>query len=498
MRPANIQSLLSIKKLVEEEQMDPEVFEEYLTHLYGTSQPPLKEHEWKSLRALADYLKQPLDGFYLGYSIPQIGKEFDLLWIGEHDGIKYLINIELKQEADQEEIKKQLLRSRYYLNFSGRKLFLYSFIKSENTLYKLEGEKLTSITGENLLFHISELKADTTTDLDSLFDPSNYLISPFNTTEEFLKQEYFLTGQQEEIKNKILKFIDAPEGYFASITGAAGTGKTLLTYDIAMTLMKQGKRVLILHCASLNDGQNLLVEKHNWAIKCARYISINEVKNYDVIIIDEAQRMATYQWKIAKKMSSKCIFSFDEKQYLSPKEKQSFTSQKIQVLSQPHNYKLTEKIRTNKEIADFIKQLLDAKKNFPLERGCKNIEVYHFTSKEEIISFQDIRSKSGWFIPKYTPSIYRTFHYEKYTLPNSPTAHNIIGQEYDNVLAIIDNTFKYNEDGSFGAYSINFLNTYSLERMFYQIVTRTRKKLCIAILNNERIFFRCLGILNRK
>ena len=76
------------------------------------------------------------------------------------------------------------------------------------------------------------------------------------------------------------------------------------------------------------------------------------------------------------------------------------------------------------------------------------------------------------------------------------TAHEIIGQEYDNVLAIIDNTFKYNEDGVLVASPINAKDTYSLERMFYQIVTRTRKKLCIAILKNTQIFSRCMDILN--
>ena len=40
--------------------------------------------------------------------------------------------------------------------------------------------------------------------IDSLFDPSNYLVSPFNSTKEFVKNNYFLTDHQEEIKNNII------------------------------------------------------------------------------------------------------------------------------------------------------------------------------------------------------------------------------------------------------------------------------------------------------
>ena len=44
------------------------------------------------------------DGFYVGYHIPQIGKEFDLLRIGK----EYLVNIEIKSAADPLKVKNQL------------------------------------------------------------------------------------------------------------------------------------------------------------------------------------------------------------------------------------------------------------------------------------------------------------------------------------------------------------------------------------------------------
>ena len=55
----------------------------------------------------------------------------------------------------------------------------------------------------------------------------------------------------------------------------------------------------------------------------------------------------------------KCIFSFDEKQYLRNDEKsRDMAGQISEILTQPI-YRLTDKIRTNKEIASFIKPLFD-------------------------------------------------------------------------------------------------------------------------------------------
>ncbi|SPY34252.1 Uncharacterized conserved protein [Porphyromonas cangingivalis] len=503
MRPINIQSLLSTYKLVETNKKQPEVLDKYLTYLYGFSKSPLKDHEWKTLKSFAEYIRVQLDSFYLNYSIPQIAKEFDLLYLGEKNETKYIINIELKSNSTEEKIKKQLLRNYYYLKFTQRKLLLFSFDESKNILYQLKGQELETKDSLVILQNIlSSLTTDINTDLDSLFNPSNYLISPFNTTEEFLKQEYFLNRKQEQIKKSIMKFITAPEGCFASITGAAGTGKTLLTYDIAMTLKKQKKKVLVLHCAQLNWGQHTLVEE-GWDIRSTQEIISIKTEEYDLIIIDEAQRLKDDQWETIQKLSNKCIFSFDEKQYLSPKEKREQFNQKIKNLTGNNYHKLTEKVRTNKEIADFIKQLLN--KNRPKSTDSKerfqNIEVYYFSTSNDLSEFLSIKAKTGWVIPQYTPaksSARSFFYYEKYfkDLPNY-SAHSVIGQEYDNVVAVIDEKFFYDEKSNLlCAKNMNSYQTYSLERMFYQIVTRTRKKLCIAILNNEAIFHKCLDIVN--
>ena len=72
----------------------------------------IKDAEIEDLKQLVESicgtLQQPsfLSQFYVGYKIPQIGKEFDLLKVGED----YVLNIELKRESTVEKIEKQLKR----------------------------------------------------------------------------------------------------------------------------------------------------------------------------------------------------------------------------------------------------------------------------------------------------------------------------------------------------------------------------------------------------
>ena len=101
-----------------------------------------------------------------------------------------------------------------------------------------------------------------------------------------------MTKQQETFKSEILKAIeDKTTTSFISIIGSAGTGKTLLTYDIAKELRLDGKKPLIIHCGILNNGQDKLKNKHGWDITSIKYYYTHELSDYDVVIIDEAQRI---------------------------------------------------------------------------------------------------------------------------------------------------------------------------------------------------------------
>lgn len=71
--------------------------------------------------------------FIVGYCIPQISKEFDLLRFGDD----YIINIELKRKSTKEKIKKQLIQNRYYLEFINKPIVSFSYDSEVDELYKL-------------------------------------------------------------------------------------------------------------------------------------------------------------------------------------------------------------------------------------------------------------------------------------------------------------------------------------------------------------------------
>lgn len=470
-----------------------------LMNSYGITSG-IKNYELNGIESFVDELLKANNNisivniYYLGYSIPQIGKEFDLLRFGHN----YIINIEIKTESSIEKILKQQQKNKYYLSFLDKPLHIYTFISNENKLYKLvirnNGDEIEEITFNELCNILMSQEVVTFNNIDDLFNPSDYLVSPFNSPEKFMSEGYFLTVQQEQIYKEIQTKLSDTATNFIALTGGAGTGKTLLTYHIAKETIQRGKKVLILHCAPLNSGHQILMDEYNWSIYMPKYAP-NTI-DFDLIIIDEAQRMYPYQFdkyiKEVRTLNKKCIFSYDEKQYLRDNEKQYHTKERIEkeLLCTP--YKLTDKIRTNKEIAYFIRQLFNIKKNIP-NIDYTNIELTYckdcYSAK---LLLQELLER-GWKTPNYTPGTRSFFHYEAYLSNDTESAHSVVGQEFNNVVVVIDESFKYNSQGDLIADN----TYYSQRQMLYQIITRTRKKLHIVIINNEVMLNRCIDILSK-
>lgn len=470
-----------------------------LMNSYGITSG-IKNYELNGIESFVDELLKAnnnisiVNRYYLGYSIPQIGKEFDLLRFGHN----YIINIEIKTESSIEKILKQQQKNKYYLSFLDKPLHIYTFISNENKLYKLvirnNGDEIEEITFNELCNILMSQEVVTFNNIDDLFNPSDYLVSPFNSPEKFMSEGYFLTVQQEQIYKEIQTKLSDTATNFIALTGGAGTGKTLLTYHIAKETIQRGKKVLILHCAPLNSGHQILMDEYNWSIYMPKYAP-NTI-DFDLIIIDEAQRMYPYQFdkyiKEVRTLNKKCIFSYDEKQYLRDNEKQYHTKERIEkeLLCTP--YKLTDKIRTNKEIAYFIRQLFNIKKNIP-NIDYTNIELTYckdcYSAK---LLLQELLER-GWKTPNYTLGTRSFFHYEAYLSNDTESAHSVVGQEFNNVVVVIDESFKYNSQGDLIADN----TYYSQRQMLYQIITRTRKKLHIVIINNEVMLNRCIDILSK-
>lgn len=488
LKPVNIKSLLQAKDSLSES------FKRFLQH-YGID---IKDAEINDLRSLVEALIGvgcgigAIDRFYVGYKIPQIGKEFDLLRFGR----EYILNIELKSNCSEAKIKKQLLRNKYYLGFIGRKVYTFTYVSETQKLYFLtDDEHLEKVSLHYLVELLTYQAIDHAEVPDSLFNPSDYLVSPFNSTKKFLAGEYFLTHQQEDIKTQVIdSFNLARAAKFISIVGSAGTGKTLLTYDIAKQLMGEKKRPLIIHCGQLNQGHLKLIQ-NGWAITPIKGFGSHNFDDYDLIIIDEAQRIYPGQLDaiVEKTKLAKCccIFSHDKLQTLAAWEDARDVSAKIGAINPITQYKLSEKIRTNKEIAAFIKMLFNKKTSVPI-CGEGNIEINYFNNNEDARKYLDTVDEGKWEILRFTPSQYNNEHHEKYSESSSRTSHQVIGQEFDGVVVTIDRFFSYADNGDLiytgDAY-------YAPPKMLFQNITRSRKKLNIVIIGNEELLNRCITIL---
>lgn len=473
--------------------------EEYLK-LLAYHNIEIKDSEVNDLKSLIkilndrDGIKSIFNQFYIGYKIPQIAKEFDLLRFG----INSVINVELKNSSTEERILKQLKQNRYYLSFLNKEIYNYTFVEDIKKLYFLNDELLEEVNFIDLAKLLFEQKVINVEDIDKLFNPSDYLVSPFNSTEKFIENKYFLTQQQELAKKQIIDRLKAnSKANFFSVIGGAGTGKTLLIYDIAKEIINEGKKVLLIHCGYLNNGHIKLNTLSNWKIVPVKsYIHYN-LSDYDLVIIDEAQRMYANQIDdiVTKNLSftGNCIFSYDKLQTLSTWEEKTNIAEKINSIPSITQYKLSEKIRTNKDVSSFIKMLFD-KNNNKLELTKDNIEISYFNNDDDTKEFLEILSKQDWKVLRFTPSQYTVEKHVRSALTTSETSHTIIGQEFDNVVVVIDQCFIYNESGKLQYRCESY---YHPVKMLFQNITRTRKKIHVVIINNAEILNRCLSILTK-
>jgi hypothetical protein len=432
------------------------------------------------------------DQFYVGYKIPQIGKEFDLLRFGSQS----VINVELKRTSSEETILEQLVRNKYYLSYIEKDIYNLSFVSDTEQLYFLnQDDNLEKVCASFLLELLNAQEIQDVEVIDDLFNPSDYLVSPFNSTNKFIQNKYFLTHQQEYIRNITLNsFASAKGPNFVSIIGGAGTGKTLLVYDIVKCLRKEKKKTLIIHCGYLNSGQDKLI-KTGWEIIPIKTYAKYDLSNYKAVFIDEAQRIKPEQLELIvekiKLIGGNCIFSYDKVQTLSQTEANRDIDGKINSIKPLTSYKLSEKIRTNKEIATFIKMLFNKNRQLPLINN-GNIEINYFNNIDDAKIYLASLDTNHWEVLHFTPSQYLNEHHEKYSASNKKTSHKVIGQEFDGVAVTIDQYFKYNKNNELiyrgGTY-------YHAAKMLFQNITRARKRLNLVIINNEELLNRCVYIL---
>ena len=482
-----------------------ELYNKYLS-FFG-----VRDHEPEDLKSFVDKIRaniasfKELEGYYLGFKIPQISKEFDILRIGKES----VINVELKNEFTTEErIKKQLKQNKYYLSILERASFHFTYVTKEDKLYKLENDNLVDASFKELADLLIKQEIEEIENIEKLFEPSNYLVSPFNSTDKFVNNEYFLTQQQEEIKNTIINsVVKKDEQLFFTIKGGAGTGETLLVYDIARELAEKGEKVLVIHCGQLNEGQQELNEKKILNIIPIKKVKISykefdikgfDFEQYSIVILDETQRVNLSQLKYIiesiLELKKKCVFSLDPKQYLKKEEKDNNVEQYLYENTKSVKFELTNNIRTNEELLVFINSIFYNRPDFK-KMEYKKMCINYFSNYSLVNDYFSNFNDDEWKIINFTPSKKIYYEYEKYSVSGKVNSHKVLGQEFDNVAVVIDDTFFYNNQKKL---SVKDEDKYFYDKigMLYQNITRARKKLNIVVLNNKEVLERCLEVLN--
>ena len=436
-----------------------------------------------------------LDGYFVGYEIPQISNQFDLLRFGDN----YHINIELKSPLSEEDkynkIITQMRKQHYYMNFLDRETKFYTFVEEDgvyeydcllNEIFKIEEKELIKVLSAQIVNFDFEI--------DKAFVPSNYLISPFNKTEAFLKEEYFLTPDQNKKKKFITDNISENNYQFYCVSADAGTGNTLLVYDIAKYYIEQKKKVLVLHCAILNSGQYILKSEYDWNIISASALKnpkfFDNIVKPDIIIVDEAQRLVRYQYN---KLVEYCIenevnviFSYDVKQYLRDGETNDVYASLIQTHPEKTAPKqgLTRRIRSNKKLASFIKNMLEiGSSNDNLDYSGVSIEYFNTYEEAREYIFYLEKSKQ-WKSITFTNSTRTTEPADLLANLCLTNAHHVIGQEFEKVVFAMDKNFKYNDQNKL----VVKRNYYSLKGMWYEIVTRAISEIKIVVIDNHELY----------
>ena len=472
----------------------------------------IKEWEIEGLRAFCDQLNHVMEtapelDFYYSFVMPKLGKEFDLLRIND----EYVVNIELKSgNVTDDAILKQLLQNRYYLATLGKNMYSYTYVSENDRLVRLSnGGRLIETSWEDFA-RILEKQTDCYDgNIEELFKEDKYLISPLTDPGRFLRQEYFLTSQQKDIRRQILKTIrqdqQNPSGnvLVQGFTGLPGTGKTILLYDIAMQL-SISERICVFHFGSHAKELEQLDERLKRVdfYYCDKTQKIETEKEYAAILVDEGHRITqtalTDILELAARWKAPVIFSYDKEDAIAKEERKQNGADLIEALSGYQKYKLTNRIRLNSELSAFIGCVMCAR-----DRGHRreypSVSLVYAGNDEEAGKLLHKFRKEGYIYIWDNAIKQPAEKTDRENPSNRIETAEATCREFERVVMLLDDTFYYDAGGNLRAKTGEDEHTedHKVRKLFHGL-SRAKKNIALVIRENEPVFDILLSILQHE
>lgn len=203
---------------------------------------------------------------------------------------------------------------------------------------------------------------------------------------------------------------------------------------------------------------------------------------YDCILVDESQRLYEIDFNSVitafKNFNRICILRMILSGFIMERRKIEYTWQtkKFGLFCEKH---ITEKIRTNKEIVSFIKHAIYLK-NKPddnIKYDCIDI-LYAIDYECATSIIEHYVYNKGYEFIAYTPSrVSSVLDYFK----GYKNTHEVIGQEFDNVIFNMDDNFQYAEDGHLQG-KMHPNPNYIFYKLWFQGVSRARENYVFLLL----------------
>ena len=124
----------------------------------------------------------------------------------------------------------------------------------------------------------------------------------------------------------------------------------------------------------------------------------------------------------------------------------------------------------------------------------RNITIDYFKDKNVVKQYIEMLESKGYKSIGFTVSRYSRESLDALNNICYSNAHSVIGQEFEKVVFVMDDNFKYGENNKLMARR----NYYDARGMLFQIVTRAVSELKIVVLNNEELYVNLMKIKYNK